>query len=602
MKIFYIGLLLILGITLRAQKTDIANYKIQAELFPESKTIKAYQTITWTNTSNKAVTNLQFHLYLNAFKNKNSTFFKEQQRNKRFESEKVPSVAELGGIQVRKLSIENNQNLRFIFIQPDDLNQSDETVIQVNLPKAIKTGQSIKIQIEFDAKLPKMVARTGWDKNDFFFVAQWFPKIGVLDKNGVWNCHQFHEHTEFFADFGSYDIQLTVPQIFKLAGTGILKSTFPLKNNKTQYHFKVEKVHDFAWVVSPDFIIHSENYKGIAINTFLMPEHACLQKRYSVSIKQAIDYMQAHVGAYPHPSINLIDPPIYASESNGMEYPMLIGCGSTLGLGSNIRMQEVVTIHEFIHQYFQGLLASNEFENSWMDEGFTQYYEGRVMAEYYKGSQVSILGFELNDLQSSREGYVSMKYPEIAALRTNAWQYPVGSYGILSYQKTATFLKTLENYLGKKQMDKTIAYYFEKYKFTHPEPEDFINAVKEANPNINSQLFEFVNNAIFTSKSMDYSIESIKGKVLKIKKNGDLKLPMNVMINYTDGTFETISLNENLILNLPKTISSAYIDPYHKNWMDLNWTNNSKSAENQNQSFSLKFGSKWLFWLQNIWS
>jgi Peptidase family M1 domain len=601
MKFIYSLIFLGFQISTIAQ-TNIANYKIKAELFPDSKTVKATQILAWSNTANKAINNLQFHLYLNAFKDKNSTYFKEKQRNKRFASEKIPILSELGGIQIKNIRADNGENLRFKFIQPDDLNQNDQSVIQIDLSKAINPGQTIKIEMDFEAKLPKMIARTGWDAKDFFFIGQWFPKIGVLEKNGMWNCHQFHEHTEFFADFGTYDIQITIPQKFKLAATGILMSEIPLKNNKTQYIYKAEKVHDFAWVASPDFKIHTEKYKGISINTYLMPEHASLQNRYTQSLKYSIDYMQTNVGQYPHPTINIIDPPIYASESGGMEYPMLIGCGSTMGLGKNIRMQEVVTIHEFIHQYFQGILASNEFENSWMDEGFTQYYEGRVMEKYYKGSQVSFIGFELNDLQSSRDGYVSMKYPEIAALRTNAWQYPVGSYGILSYQKTATFLKTLENFIGTLQMDKVIQYYFSKHGFTHPEPQDFVKAVKIINPNINSELLEFVNDAIFTSKSCDYSVEKIIDKSLKIKHKGDLKLPISVLVKFTDGSENIFVLKENLDVKFSKTIKSVTLDPKLQNWMDLNWTNNSKSVENENAPFALKFSSKWLFWLQNIWS
>ncbi len=584
-----------------AQKTDIANYNIKAELFPKSKTIVASESITWTNTSEKTVFELPFHLYINAFKNKNSTFFKEQEREKRFESEKVPPAKELGNITLKHLSVNNSPNLAYNYFQADDLNTSDQSTIKVKLPSGIKSGETISIQIDFEVKLPKMIARTGWDENDFFFIGQWFPKIGVLNKQGQWNCHQFHHHTEFFADFGNYNVQLTAPAKFKIAATGQELSVINIKNNRKKYVFMAKKVHDFAWVASPDFIVHTENYKGIKINTFLMPEHSTLQNRYSKSIKEALDYMQAHLGAYPHPSINIIDPPIYAYESNGMEYPMLIGCGSTWGFGESIRMQEVVTIHEFVHQYFQGLLASNEFENSWMDEGFTQYYEGKIMERYYAGSQVSLFGFELNDLQSSRDGYVSMRFPGIAALRTNAWEYPVGTYGVLSYQKTATFLKTLENLLGEKNMDKTMKTYFEKYKFSHPEPADFIAIVKESNPQLKSEISDFVKEAIYSSNYCDYSILNIKGKSLEIEKKGNLNIPVELLIEFTDGSKKTMQINKAQTLDFKKPIAKANIDPQFKNWMDLNWLNNSKSQENTNLPFAIKYASKWLFWLQNFW-
>jgi Peptidase family M1 domain len=584
----------------KAQNTEIANYTIDAELLPAAKLIKGKQTLYWTNTSSKAVSTLQFHAYLNAFKDKNSTFFKEQQYNKLFNYIKVPPQNELGGIQITKIKTASGQILSYAYIQTDDENKTDKTVLEVKLKNPLATGNSIALEIIFESSLPKMIARTGYDTNEFFFVGQWFPKIGVLDKYGNWNCHQFHEHTEFFADFGKYDVKLTLPKRFIVAGTGVLKNSMAVKLNRVLHHFKAERVHDFAWVASPDFKVNKEYFKGIEINTFLMPEHSSLQSRYSESLKNAIDYMQAHVGKYPHPTINLIDPPIYASESGGMEYPMLIGCGSYLGLGKNIRMQEVVTIHEFIHQYFQGIMASNEFENSWLDEGFTQYYEGKVMQQYYQGSQFSFYGFELNDLQSSRDGYISMRFPEICALRTDAWKYPRGSYGILSYQKPATILKTLENYLGESKMNFLMKSYFEKYRFSHPAPEDFVVLVQSFIPANEKVLRKFVSDAVYSPKSCDYGIENIKGKTLLLFKKGDLKLPVEMKINFEDGSSQTILVGEKLNYTFRKNIISAIIDPGLKNWMDLNWLNNSKTVINGNQPFAVKYGSKFMFWIQQL--
>ncbi len=593
--------LILLGSFGFAQKTDIANYAIQAELFPSKKMVEGSETLSWTNTSSKPVKELQFHLYMNAFKDKNSSYFKEQSTALRFDSKKNPPKEELGNITIKQIYSQNKQRLSYSFIQPDDLNKEDQTVMKVDLPLAIKSGETVQLKINFEVKLPKMIARTGWDKNDFFFIGQWFPKVAVIDKNGSWNCHQFHANTEFFADFGTYNVQLTVPNDFKVAATGVEKVAIKLKDQKTKYQFSAEKVHDFAWVSSPNFLFHTENYKGIKIKTYLMPEHSNLQSRYSRSIKEAIDYMQAHVGKYPHPVINIIDPPVYASESAGMEYPMLISCGSTWGLGKNIRMQEVVTIHEFVHQYFQGILASNEFENSWMDEGFTQYYEGKIMEKYYGGSQFSFLGFELNDLQTSRDGYVSMKFPEIESLRKNAWLYPSGTYGILSYQKPATFLKTLENHLGEAQLETTMKAYFERLKFRHPEPEDFIEIVNSTNPQMKPALKQFLNDAIYTSGSCDYSIKNLNKESIEISKEGNLNLPVKLLIVFVDGSKKEMMVNKSQYLVFKKPIASATLDPEYKNWMDLNWINNSKSSENTNSPFALKYGSKWMFWLQNLW-
>ena len=210
-------------------------------------------------------------------------------------------------------------------------------------------------------------------------------------------------------------------------------------------------------------------------------------------------------------------------------------------------------------------------------------------------------GFELNDSQSSREGYVAMKFPGITALRTNAWEYPGGTYGILSYQKTATFLKTLENLLGQTQMEKTMRSYFNKHKFTHPEPQDFVAIVKDTNPNLKPEIQTFVNEAIYTANYCDYSIKNIQGITLDVDKKGSLNLPVELLIEFVDGSKKSLFINESKILDFEKPIAKAILDPRNVNWMDLNWVNNSKSAEDQNLPFYLKYASKWVFYLQNIW-
>ena len=266
-----------------------------------------------------------------------------------------------------------------------------------------------------------------------------------------------------------------------MVGASGLKISEQRNKDKTKtFKYLAQNVHDFAWTASPKYIKTEKKYKGISITALMQPEHQYMVDRYFESAQNAISYMETHVGKYPHPSLVLVDPSLAASGAGGMEYPMLITLGSYWGIGKNIRMQEVVTIHEFVHQYFQGMLASNEFENSWMDEGFTQYFEGKIMDRFYpKGSQVDLLGFKLNDLAVSRSSYTGMDYPEITEIRRNSWQYPSGTYGVMSYFKTATWLKTLEGLLGEKNMMLLMKTYFERFKFRHPQPQDFINVANE---------------------------------------------------------------------------------------------------------------------------
>ena len=138
------------------------------------------------------------------------------------------------------------------FIAPDDGNEDDRTVMAVTLPEPLGPGETITLDIAFTAKIPRPFARTGAIGN-YFFIAQWFPKIGVLDAAGRWNCHQFHVGTEFFADFGVYDVRMTVPRGWPLAATGRERERTDNADGTTTHRYYQEDVHDFAWTTSPDF-------------------------------------------------------------------------------------------------------------------------------------------------------------------------------------------------------------------------------------------------------------------------------------------------------------------------------------------------------------
>jgi len=193
----------------------IVDYQIDVRLDPEKKTVTGTEVLAWENTSNIPVTELQFHAYLNAFKNNRSTFFLESLRDMARHPRKVEGRDQVdwGYLDVVSMAIiaddqSDGDDLMpsFRFIQPDDDNKDDQTVFTVTLPKPVLPGEIVKLKIDFVAKLPKDVPRTGFH-GDYFMVAQWFPKIGVLQSDGTWNCHQFHTSSEFYADYGTYVVK-----------------------------------------------------------------------------------------------------------------------------------------------------------------------------------------------------------------------------------------------------------------------------------------------------------------------------------------------------------------------------------------------------------
>ena len=616
MKIKFLLLLFIVtnAFANKVKSDRIANYDIKVSLDPKTKTLYGSQTLTWTNRTTTSTSEIQFHMYLNAFKDENSTFFKESGGQLRANKMDTSKITNFGNIYLSTFKIRNGENLysKIEFFQPDDWNKYDKTVFKVKLKNAVKPGETIVLDMSFKSKLPKIFARTGWAADDYFFVGQWFPKIGVLEQNGKWNCHQFHARTEFFSDFGVYNVNITVPKDFIVAATGQKKSEINNKDQTKTYQFSAADVHDFAWTASPHYKYLAQEYKGIKIMAYMQPEHFYKADRYFESAKYAIDYMEKNVGKYPHSTLSLIDPTLSGSGSAGMEYPTLITCGSYWGVGRWGKFQEVVTIHEFVHQYFQGMVASNEFENSWMDEGFTQYFEGKIMQQYYDGIQANIFGFKLNDMASSRRGYVGMKNPKVSEIRRNAWTYPGGTYGVLTYYKTATWLKTLEGLVGQHNMDKIMKTYFSRWKFKHPQPQDFIDVANEITAKYNKykDLNWFFKQVLFEAPDCDYAVTYLANAPRKqppvgsfsINRFGEMIFPTQIKVVFDDNKY--INLNwsgteRTKRFKFKKRIKYVQLDPKNINWMDLNIINNSLSVKEPSKVAS-KYATKVLFYVQQV--
>jgi hypothetical protein len=201
-----------------------ANYTIDVKLDTRARTLSARETLVWTNITSVSTNELQFHLYFNAWRNSDSTWMREHTLTSWWQGVSARRDEDFAAIDISKLTVTGGAapvdlTKQMRFIAPDDGNEDDRTVMVVTLPEPVGPGQTITLDIAFTAKIPRPFARTGAVGN-YFFIAQWFPKIGVLDATGKWNCHQFHVGTEFFADFGVYDVELSVPNALLLAHTG----------------------------------------------------------------------------------------------------------------------------------------------------------------------------------------------------------------------------------------------------------------------------------------------------------------------------------------------------------------------------------------------
>ena len=362
----------------------VVAYQIEGTYDARTHTLDANELLTYTNKTGTTLDRFPFHLYLNAFQPK-STWETESQwiGNRDLEKGAGWDDKHFGSNEVKSLEIvgEGDVTGKMKFISPDDGNADDRTVFEIVPPKPVAPGGSIQFRIHFVAKFPEVVARTGY-KRDFLMAGQWFPKVGVW-WNGSWNCHQFHASTEFFADFGTFDVKLTLPAKWNVGSTGLQTGAKDNGNGTQTVSFHAEDVHDFAWTTDPGTIVVEDSIKlstrTVKIRMLMQPGHMASAPRYMEALKGTMRKFDEWIGPYPYPQITVVDPPHGGGAAGGMEYPTLIHGGRLHGGCRNpCWLPEMEVEHEFGHQYWYGMVATNEFENAWMDEGINSYTEAKI--------------------------------------------------------------------------------------------------------------------------------------------------------------------------------------------------------------------------------
>jgi hypothetical protein len=605
--------------------TRVVNYQIDAHLDATKKTIDATEWLTYKNLTGQPQQTFPFHLYLNAFQPK-STFMTEV----RLYGTRGTSAGSgwdpkhYGSITISKFEVEGMGDLtdKMQFMQPDDHNPDDRTVMQVTLPKPIAPEASVKFQMVFHDQLPYVVERTGYVR-DFFMVGQWFPKVGLWWKN-AWNCHQFHATTEFFSDFGTYDVRVTLPQNEVVGAGGDLISSSNNADGTKSLIFHSEDVIDFSWTASPHFIDVEDSWTGsvgtVKLHVLMSPGHMASAPRYIHVLKGAMTLFDKWYGPYPYDRLTVVDPPHGALDAGGMEYPTLItaGTGPDLVTPKGLLEPEDVTEHEFGHQYWYAMVATNEFEEAWMDEGINTYTECKVMAALY-GPKTSLINFpfaQMSDFAQQRLGY--LQEPDTDPITRFGWQYlDDGAYGAISYGKTATVLLTLERMIGADKMQQAMHEYFMRYRFKHPTGTDFMNTIQEV---AGQDLSWYFDQAFKGTQILDYEVSDITSDpanwyeqssarekkatplyrdTVVVHRKGDFIAPVDLEVKFDDGSVarEHWDGKDRWIrysYTKAAQIASAEIDPEHKMWLDSDFYNDSRTADGDGRA-TRKIGNILLF-------
>ncbi len=526
----------------------VVEYTLEANLDPRTHEIQGRESLIWRNPSGDAVSELRFHLYLNAFKNNRSIFARES--GGRLRGDKAGTKPEdWGWIDVVSMKTEAGEDLKpsARFLQPDGYPfpgpGTDETVLSVPLATPVAPHGEVRLSISFRSKLPRVFARTGYVR-DFHLAGQWFPKTGVYEPAGMrgramggWNCHSFHANSEFYADFGRYDVTLSVPASFVVGATGKRVSESK-KGNVATYRYVAENVHDFAWTADPRFVVHEFRFnppadipsgwsalaarqlglpeerialKPVSVRLLLQPDHARAREAYIGSTKVALSFYGLWFGAYPYETLTVVDPPDDGLGAGGMEYPTFItGMAPRLLLSRpfhRVRFVEDVNIHEFGHQYWYGMVGSNEFEESWLDEGINTDSEFRAMQLAYGPRPAQLPGGIGFDMDSYAHGeYASL--PNLDPIRRFAWGYfSGGSYGVNSYLKVGLFLTQLRHDLGVETFARAQREYFQEWSFRHPSTSDFFDVFERVS---GRDLSTYRRNLVEGRARLDWSVVSAK--------------------------------------------------------------------------------------------
>jgi hypothetical protein len=614
-----------------------ASYRLEATLDPVNRLILGRGRLTWRNIATVPATELRFHMYWNAWRHPSSSWLREQAlgRDRTLAERPDEDRASIDLTTLALVGAGGRQEVlpRARYIAPDDGNAEDQTVLAVALDRPVQPGESLDVDFAWTARVPRTYARTG-GLGDFFFIAQWFPKIGVLEDTG-WHCRQFHAATEFYADYGVYDVRLTVPRGWVVGATGREQGQTPdSAGTHTTHHYRAHDVHDFAWTTSPDYQERRQRFEApglpaVDMRLLLQPEHESQAERHFEATRATLRYFGTWFGAYPYDHLTVIDPVTIVNpaaqggSAGGMEYPTLFTAGTRRFAPWRGAQPEEVTIHEAGHQFWYGVVGTNEFDHAWMDEGITTYATARMMEEAFPGRFViveryfgGLIPWAYTDVAWSRDVHGNRLNPYRRAPArdrpsTPTWQYWPGTAAVTTYTKTALWLATLERVLGWETMQRVLAAYFSKGAFRHPTPDEFFVTASDVS---GRDLTWFVDAVYRSAATFDYSVEQVTDQVadsgardstVVVRRLGTGVFPIDVRVSFGDGADVTERWDGQgewraFRYRRGARVTTVEVDPARVLLLDLNTTNNTWTARPRGADAARHWSLRWLIWLQNV--
>ena len=516
----------------------VASYELDAALDAVEHIVTGHGVVRWRNTAAVAVDQLYLHLYLNAFADDETVFQRDNVAG--FRGGGRPARA--GGIRVGRLFA---RELAAELWPSADLHPAgdsdDETDVRVPLPRPIEPGERMTLDVAWTSTLPSIVSRTGF-AGSFHMVAQWFPKLARLEPDGTWAHFPFHRLSEFYADFGDYDVRLDVPAGFTVGATGTRVSDEARGDRHLLRHVE-HAVHDFAWTAWDGFDERRETTTdGVALRA-LYPRGSDAAGALELDVAaRGLEHFGAAYGPYPYAELTIVHPPAYAAEAGGMEYPTLITTGGDARLAwLGVRNLEIVTVHELAHQWFYGLVASDEHRFPFLDEGLTSYATTEALEAWYPDRSALAFGPLAIGLPAVQRVSAASAWQN-GALARRADEFATGAdYGVLVYARTATVLSTFARVFGREPVARALGRYAREQRYAHPGPDALVAAfVAELGADAASTL-----GAALAGGWVDYSVDDVatvpahhggaQAVDVLVRRRGTLAFPVEITVLTDDG-------------------------------------------------------------------
>jgi hypothetical protein len=577
------------GLRYWQQRVD---YRIDATLDAPSAVLHGTANITLHNTTPDTLQQVVLRLYQNYFR-------AETERN-----DYITDVTD--GITIERLSV---NGAPIVLTDPKGY-RLDSRLAIVTLPSPAPPNARVTIETAWHFTVPNVDTtrrgeRMGRYGNYLFQIAQWYPQVAMYDELRGWDLDQYLGYAEFYNQFGSFDVRITAPGGWLVGATGHLENPEEVLSARTRdrlalamkvdttvhvvtaaergstatmpgptltWHFTAPMVNDFAFATSRDYVYDAThaNIPGksaIPVNVLFLPQHTAYTTNNTAAFGRfTLEQHSTFVFPYEFSQGTIADGP-----ETGMEYPMIIFSGSSLG----------VTIHEFGHQWFPMTVGSNETRYGWMDEGFDNYIDAYAQGVYSK-TPVS--------LASGGTGYLRIAGSELESPMMWPTDYAGPYAGTATYSKVSLAFNSLGAIVGDSAVHRAFADYAIKWKFKHPTPWDFFMSM---NHSLGKNLDWFWFQWFFTSYTVDQAVESVKSAgdnaTILIRDRGEMAMPVILRIEYTDGTSATVtkpadvwfSGNRSVTVSTPlrgKKIKAMTLDPDNR-FQDVNRANNSWSAE-----------------------